>query len=72
MTRNTYATQGRLLIAALKRKPHTYMDMLSHGVSTSPWKRIEESLRADECVKKGKTRAGLVTWKVVTATRWTA
>lgn len=65
-------TQGRRLIEALKRREHTYMQMLAHGVSVCPWKRIEESLRDDECVKKGKTREGLVTWRVVQATRWTA
>lgn len=69
---NKFATQGRLLIAALKRKPHTYMDMLSHGVSISPWKRISECLRADEALVKGKNRLGLTTWRVVAATRWTA
>lgn len=72
MKRNVYATQGRLLIAALKRKPHTYMQMLAHGVSVCPWKRIEESLRGGEEVKKGKTRDGLVTWRVIQPTRWSA
>ena len=70
--RNVYATQGRLLIAALKRKPHTYMEMLRHGVSISPWKRISESLRPDEQISKGKNPKGLTTWRVVKATSWTA
>ncbi len=42
---NVYATQGRLLIAALKRRPHTYMQMLAQDVSTSPWEGSAESLR---------------------------
>lgn len=69
---NKYATQGRLLIAALKRRPHTYMDMLMHGVSCSPWKRVSESLRHGEALVKGKNARGLTTWRVVAATRWTA
>ena len=68
---NRHATQGRLLIAELKRRPHTYMEMLGHGVSTSPWRRIQESLRDDEALVKG-TRRGLTTWRVVAATKWTA
>ena len=65
MNRNVYATQGRLLIAALRQRPHTYMQMLAHGVSISPWKRIAEALRTDEQIVKGKTRDGLTTWRVV-------
>ena len=72
MKRNVYATQGRLLIAALKRKPHTYMQMLAHGVSVSPWKRVSEALREGEQLVKGKNRQGLTTWRVIQATSWTA
>jgi len=64
MTRNNYATQGRLLIERLKRHEHTYLEMLEYGISTSPWRRVLESLRDDEKLVKGKYR-GLVTWKVV-------
>jgi hypothetical protein len=70
--RNKYATQGRVLIEALKRKRHTYMDMLSHGVSTSPWKRIGECLREGEMLVKAPNKDGLTTWRVITATKWTA
>jgi hypothetical protein len=63
---NKYATQGRLLIAALKLRPHTYMQMLAHGVSTSPWCRVRECLRHDERLVKGE-RKGLTTWRVVKA-----
>jgi hypothetical protein len=72
MARNIYATQGRLLIAALKRRPHTYMDMLKHGISCSPWKRIAESLRSEECIVKRMDGQGRTTWRVIQATRWTA
>ncbi len=72
---NVYATQGRVLVQALKRKPHTYLAMLQHGVSCSPWKRIQEALDVhfpDHQLVKGKTAAGLTTWRVVGPTRWSA
>lgn len=64
-------TQGRQLIAALKRRAMTYGDMQRLGISTSPQKRIVEALRADEQIVKGERR-GLVTWRVIKATRWAA
>jgi hypothetical protein len=64
---NKYATQGRLLIAQLQQRPHTYMEMLEHGVSTSPWRRIAESLRDDQKLVKSKNWRGLTTWRVVKA-----
>jgi predicted transcriptional regulator len=42
------ATQGRRLIAALKRKPMTSMELQMMGVSTCWWKRVSESLQEDE------------------------
>lgn len=65
-------TQGRRLIALLKRRGMTYMEMLSLGISTSPWKRVDECLRHDEAVKKTLNGRGLVVWRVVSATKWTA
>jgi hypothetical protein len=62
-------TQGRVLIDHLKRKPHTYMDMLRLGISTSPWKRIKEALGADESVQKWFDKAGRITWRVVKVCR---
>lgn len=69
MNRNRYATQGRLLIEALKRRAHTYMDMLGHGISVSPWERIVESLRHDEQLVKGTDAKGRTTWRVVKVQR---
>lgn len=63
--RNKYATQGRCVIAALKRRPHTYMQMISIGVSASPWKRVMESLRIGESVVKETDKQGRTTWRVV-------
>lgn len=41
---NRDATQGALIADALKQAPHTYLEMFSLGVSTSPWKRVDEWL----------------------------
>lgn len=65
-------TQGRRLIMLLKRRGMTYMQMLSTGISTSPWKRVEECLLPTEVVKKAKNSRGLIVWRVVSATNWTA
>lgn len=64
MNRNVYATQGRVLIGALKQKPHTYLAMLAYGISTSPWKRVLECLRDDEQLLKTPGKDGLVRWSV--------
>lgn len=61
---NKHATQGRLLIEELRRKPHTYMEMLRYGLSISPWKRISESLGRDEFIEKSADRQGRTTWRV--------
>ena len=60
-----HSTQGRRLIAHLRERPHTYLEMLRYGVSTSPWKRVSECLLPTEALVKGE-RAGLTTWRVVT------
>ncbi len=60
-------TQGRKLIKALKKRPHTYLQMLSYGISTSPWKRVQESLLPEERLIKSTRGDGLTTWRVVRA-----
>lgn len=57
------STQGRTLIVYLKRKPHTYMEMLRYGLSTSPWRRVLECLQPGERLVKD-LRGDLVTWRV--------
>lgn len=64
--------QGRRLIALLKRRPMTYMQMLATGISTSPWKRVKECLAPHEFVARSLNKDGLVMWSVVSATNWTA
>ena len=65
-------SQGRRLIALLKRRGMTYMEMLSLGISTSPWKRVKEQLGPCEVLQKYTNARGLVVWRVVSATKWTA
>lgn len=67
MTKNRYATHGRILIEGLKRRAMTYRDMTDfmRNVSTSPWKRAAEGLRPEEQIIKAKNAQGLVTWRVV-------
>jgi hypothetical protein len=67
---NRYATQGRLLIEAIRNRPMTYQEMLKVGISTAPWKRVAESLGPQERISKGVRVVGgrsLVTWRVVRA-----
>lgn len=67
MNRNVWATQGRLVIAALKRRPMTYAQMLALGAGLSPWKRCTESLRPGEMLVKTRGADRLIRWRVVRA-----
>lgn len=73
MSRNVYATQGAVLAEACKRRAHTNMELLGHGISVSPWRRLGEWLdRNPDWVRKPGTsviRGGqkLVTWRIVKA-----
>ena len=69
--------QGDLVIAALKRRPHTYADMLCvYGAGNSPWKRaaeaIEQPRHAGWRIDIGKRWVAgheyLTTWRVVKRT----
>lgn len=57
--------QGRRLIALLKERPMTYMEMNMLGISVSPQKRIKEQLLPGERLNKGTDKAGRTTWRVV-------
>lgn len=72
MSRNKYATQGRLVIDALKKKPHTYLEMIQLGCGLSPWKRVKECLAFDEEVIVTEGTDGLVRWSVRTPERYRA
>lgn len=73
----TQVTQAAKLVAALRKHPHTYGDLLALRISTSPWKRLSESahlyLRPHERLDRFKReRDGLTVFKIVRATKWTA
>jgi hypothetical protein len=57
-------TQGRRLIALLKRRGMTTMQMLMTGISTSPWRRIAESLAPGERLVKTRRADGLNVYRV--------
>lgn len=56
--------QGRRLIALLKRRGMTNMQMLMTGISCAPWLRIKEQLRDGETLIKTKNSAGLLVYRV--------
>jgi hypothetical protein len=53
---------------ALRRRPRTYLEMLMLGISTSPQRRVMESVRhlklGERIVRKVNGR-GLVEWSVM-------
>lgn len=57
-------TQGRRIIDHLKRSALTYGEMQRLGISTSPQKRVAESLADDERIIKSRV-GGLIRWRVV-------
>lgn len=65
------ATQGRRLIAMLKKRGMTTLEMLQTGISVAPWKRIAECLAPHEQLVKRKVGKHNV-YRVVKATSWTA
>jgi hypothetical protein len=71
MKKRCLVTQGALLAEACKKKAHTNMQLLDHGLSTSPWRRIGEWLdRNPDWMRQAGTfvRLGdqkLVTWRIV-------
>ena len=57
--------QGRRLIAMLKKRGMTTMEMLQTGISTAPWKRIAECLTHEELLDKRKNARGLLVYRVL-------
>ena len=57
-------TQGRTLIAMLKRKSMTSLELLMTGVSVCWWKRVAESLNADEELRVVGRRSGVNVYAV--------
>ena len=65
-------TQGRRLIALLKRRYYSSMQLHHTGISVCWWKRVAECLADHEVLHSVKGRDGLLRYRVVTATKWTA
>ena len=65
-------SQGRRLIALLKRRSYTSMQLLQTGISVCWWKRVSETLADHETLFSVKGRDGLLRYRVVAATGWTA
>lgn len=60
-----HQTQGRRLIAMLKKRGMTTLEMLFTGISTAPWKRIAETIRPAEKLVSHKNHRGLNVYRVV-------
>ena len=67
-------TQGDIVIAALKRRPHTYAEMIAiYGAGCCPWRRASECIdlprHAKYRIDIGKRWVAgheyLTTWRVV-------
>lgn len=62
----TTKTQAERIFVHLRRRPHTYMEMVALGISSCPWKRIKEyahQLKDGEELVRGE-RNGLVTYRI--------
>ena len=60
-----HTDQGRQIIARLKRRAMTYLEMNMLGISVSPHKRVAEQLLPGETLVKGRDKQGRTTWRVV-------
>jgi hypothetical protein len=56
--------QGRRLIALLKRRGMTTLELVQTGISVCPWKRINECLKAGERLTKARNAKGLLVYRV--------
>ena len=70
MSKSDPMTQGRRLIDHLKRRAMTYGEMQELGISTSPQKRVMESLYPGERVIKSIGRDKLTRWRVKWLAQW--
>lgn len=57
-------SQGRILINALKRRGMTTMEMIHYVGSVCPWRRLAESLKANEELTSSKNNRGLNVYRV--------
>ena len=66
------ASQGRRLIALLKKRKYSSMELQMTGISDCWWKRVAECLQPHESLDSKKAGDGLLRYRVVSATKWTA
>lgn len=64
------ATHAEQLVRAIRRRQHTYGDLLALRVSTAPWKRLAEAahlyLKPHESLKRERRKSdGLVVFRIV-------
>jgi hypothetical protein len=57
-------TQGRRLIALLKRRRYTGLELNLLAISVSWWRRVDECLQPGEVLLKAKGRDGLLRYRV--------
>lgn len=67
---NCKQTHAEQLVRAIRRRQHTYGDMLALRVSTAPWKRLAEAahlyLKPREILKRERRKSdGLVVFRIV-------
>lgn len=63
--KNCSKTQGHRLVDALRRRPHTHLEMAMLGITAYPHKRVVEYLsRTPGLVLVKRERRGLTTWAV--------
>jgi hypothetical protein len=72
VSRTVKSTQGRRLIALLKRRMYSCMELQQTGISTCWWKRVDECLADHEFLCKISGKDGLLRYRVSAATKWTA
>ena len=67
-------TQGQRLVALLTRRAYTGMQLQMLGISQCWWKRCAETLKhmPDHQLDSVKGRDGLLRYRVVAPTKWTA
>ena len=67
-------TQGRQLVALLKRCSYTCLQLQMTGISTAWWKRVAETLKhmPGHELYSVKGRDVLLRYRVIAPTKWTA
>lgn len=62
---NTQKRQGDILVAMLKKRGMTTLELLQAGVSVCPWKRVRECIPPGWMLDKTGKRGRLTVYRVV-------